>query len=178
MKKVTKTEEVIETPKEVKPKVKLISYSVKMVIPTGAYANVQPEITVKAASVEEADKFITPHMARLWREYYMVNERPQAPVVKAQVPQYTPIQQPSVVASSTSNVVQTIPVGSVPLNNPVEAVALNKATQAIEGCKTQEALDMISAQIKKSVRLSDPEKDKLYVVLINKQKEINGNGTK
>lgn len=176
MKKVTKTEGQVEAPKETKPKIKLISYSVKMVIPTGAYANVQPEITVKAPSVEEADKFIAPHLARLWREYYLVNERPQAPVAKAQVPQYPPVQTNP--TSTATNATPSVSEGSVPLNNPVEAVALNKATQAIEGCKTIEALDMISGQIKKSTKLSDPEKDKLYVLLINKQKELNGTQTK
>ena len=47
---------------EKKMKVEMVSYSIKMVIPTGAYANIQPEIVVRAGTVEDAHDFIAPHI--------------------------------------------------------------------------------------------------------------------
>ena len=58
----TTKEEVQKVAVEKKPKVTLISYAMKMVIPTGNYSNIQPEIIVKAGTIEEAHSFIAPHM--------------------------------------------------------------------------------------------------------------------
>ena len=69
-------------PKKVATKpaaVEMVSYSIKMVIPTGQYANVQPEIVVKSGSIEAAHDFIAPHMNKLWKEYYLINERRPEP---------------------------------------------------------------------------------------------------
>ena len=59
-----------------------------MVIPTGQYANIQPEIIVKGGTVEEAHDYIAPHMNKLWKEYYLINERrpeePKKPLAKKQ----------------------------------------------------------------------------------------------
>ena len=67
----------------------MVSYGMKMTIPTGQYANIQPEIVVKAGSPEEAHKYIAPHMNKLWKEYFMISERKtdvaKAPVTKAPV---------------------------------------------------------------------------------------------
>ena len=73
-----------------KSKVEMLSYAIKMVIPTVAYGNIQPEIIVKAPSADEAHDFIVPHMNKLWKEYYLVDgKRPEthepAPVVVAPV---------------------------------------------------------------------------------------------
>jgi len=69
-----------------KKKPTLISYAIKMTIPTGQYANIQPEVIVKSGSMEEAHDFIAPHMNKLWKEYYLVNERRPAPVQPAPAP--------------------------------------------------------------------------------------------
>ena len=77
-----------------KPKVELISYSMKMVIPTGNYANIQPEIVVKAGTVEEAHDYIAPHFNKLWKEYYLCNERRPEPVKPSGVPIVSPETTP------------------------------------------------------------------------------------
>ena len=71
----TKTKKV-KKEKVIKPAVTMISYSIKMVIPTGQYANIQPEIVVSAGTPEEAERFIAPHMNKLWKEYYMAKSSP------------------------------------------------------------------------------------------------------
>lgn len=47
----------------------LQSYTVKATIPTGNYANIQPEITVTAESMEEAKAVVMPHIQSMYREY-------------------------------------------------------------------------------------------------------------
>ena len=142
--------------KVVKPKVELISYSMKMVIPTGNYANIQPEIVVRAGTVEEAHDYIAPHFNKLWKEYYLVSERrpevkPVAPVAPAPV------------------------VNQMP---PASSVAFTKASQAIASCLSVEALDIIAKQVGVSVKLTDEDKMKLVPMLSAKEKELNGTQAK
>ena len=47
----------------------LQSYTIKATIPTGNYANIQPEITVTAGSMEEAKSVVMPHIQSMYREY-------------------------------------------------------------------------------------------------------------
>ena len=68
-----------------KPKVTLQSYSVRMVIPTGSYANIQPEIVVKTTDMDIAHDFIAPHMNKLWKEYFLINERKKESVLREQL---------------------------------------------------------------------------------------------
>jgi hypothetical protein len=155
----------IKKEKVVKPKVTLISYSMKMTIPTGQYANIIPEIVVKAGTVEEAHDYIAPHMNKLWKEYFMISERknePAKPVVQKYPEQN--IKGESPVTNMNTPV-------SVP---PVAAVACQKASSAIASCLSNDALDLIANQITKSVKLDDKDKDKLMVELLNKRKELNG----
>ena len=64
-------------PKPVKSTVKLISYTMKAVIPTGPYANIQPEISFTASSLQEAQDYIVPHLDGLFERYLNVSERPK-----------------------------------------------------------------------------------------------------
>jgi hypothetical protein len=144
----------------VKPKVELVSYSMKMVIPTGNYANIQPEIVVKAGTVEEAHDYIAPHFNKLWKEYYLVSERrpevkPVAPVMPAPLPK----EQTQV------DVTNQMP--------PASSVAFTKASQAIASCLSLEALGIISKQIEVSVKLTEEDKGKLVPLLEVKSKELN-----
>jgi hypothetical protein len=132
--------------KVVKP-VTLVSYSIKMVIPTGNYANIQPEIVVKSGSLEEAHAFIAPHMNKLWKEYYLVGERRPEPV-----------KPPEVVANQP----------------PTSSVALVKATNAIQSCTSLEALDLIKKQIEVSTKLTPEDKVAVAPLLEAKLKGLNG----
>lgn len=138
--------------KVVKPKVTLISYSMKMVIPTGNYANIQPEIIVKSGSIEEAHSYIAPHMNKLWKEYYLIGERRTETAQKV---------EPGVTT------VEKVPTP------PVSDVAFMKASQAITSCLSIEALDLIKNQVNVSVKLTPEDKIKLAPLIESKSIELN-----
>ena len=156
-----------------KPKntgIEIISYAVKMVIPIGDYANIQPEIVVKANSIQEAQDFVAPHMNKLWKEYYLVSERrPDAPAVP--VSNKTSDRSPSMSTSATQeNVTLTAPPA------PDANVALIKATQAIDSCLSMDALLLISNQINVSVKLTEEDKAVLTPLWEAKREELELNG--
>ena len=131
-------------------KVEMVSYSIKMVIPTDAYANIQPEIVVKAGTVEEAHDYIAPHLNKLWKEYFMCSEKRPEP---AKAPETTN-QMP-----------------------PASSVAFTKASQAITSCLSLEALELISKQIGASTKLTPADKEVLVKQVVTKFMELN-NGNK
>ena len=169
--------------------VEMVSYAMKMVIPTGQYANIQPEIVVKAGDPEVAHKFLAKHMNKLWKEYYLVNERRPEPSPVALTPppvvvSPTPAQkaaagQPVVTATTPPKVeatTTTAPPVLEPLvvpEPPPSSVALVKATQAIESCMSNEALELIMAQVEKSVKLTEEDKTQLIPLLAEKSKLLN-----
>lgn len=129
-------------PRTVKPK--MVSYSMKMTIPTGQYANIVPEIVVKGGTMEDAHHFIAPHMNKLWKEYYLINERRPKPAPVAPSPE-----------------------------PPPSGVALVKATQAIESCVSKEALKLIIDRIHLSVKLTDEDKKSLLPLIDTKYNQLN-----
>jgi hypothetical protein len=168
-KKIVKKETPKKAPKKTKKQpVKMVEYSMKMVIPTGSYANIQPEIRVRASSPEEAHDYIVPHMNRMWKEYFMVNERvnQQAPtpsvpaktVNKATVPVNKPVEPPSAPAEAPAA--------------PSSNAAAMKATNAINSCKSLEALEMIKNQVEISVKIEEEEKPALLKMIADKNLEL------
>ena len=141
--KVIKKMDIEDIPKEKKSTVKLVSYSMKMVIPTGNYANIQPEIIVKAGSVEEAHNYIAPHFNKLWKEYYLVEERRPDPIV---------------------------PVNKVAPEAPMSSVAFIKANQAINSCTSLEAMEIIKNQVAISTKLTNEDKEKLQPIIEERSK--------
>ena len=160
-KEIKTTKPVAKKRKAPKPKstVEMISYSIKMVIPTVAYGNIQPEIVVKASSPQEAHDFIVPHMNKLWKEYYLVDgKRPVEPVKVQKAPE-----------------IKTYPdIKPLPLSakSPISSVALVKATQAINSCMSMEAYDLIVKQVRVSVKLTDEDKESLQPILKAKYLEL------
>jgi len=142
-----------------KPVVEMVSYSVRMVIPTAQYANIQPEIIVKGGTPEEAHAFLAPHMNKLWKEYFMISERPKAEPAKTVYKKDPAPETPAPVVQVAS---------------PIADVALLKATQAIQSCLSSEALDLIIKQIGASVKLTAENKASLLPVIEEKSKELNG----
>jgi hypothetical protein len=143
------------------PTVKMIEYSIKMVIPTGQYANIQPEIKVTAATPEEAHEYIAPHMNKMWKDYFMVNER-----VTQEAPKICPAT-PAELPHSPH------PANEVCEAPPASNVSVIKATQAIESCLSLEALDLIKNQVELSVKLTKEEKPKLRGMIVEKFNELN-----
>lgn len=161
--KVTKKPTVKKKKVDSKLTVQMVSYSIKMVIPTGQYANIQPEIIVKGGTLEEAHAYVAPHMNKLWKEYFMVSERIVTGKPAEQAPK-APVLPPDV--NNKQNCADIVPPA------PVSSVALNKATQAVASCMSKEALDLIAAQVEKSVKLTDEDKVALRAVITNKSIEL------
>lgn len=149
-----------------KPEVEMVSYSIKMVIPTGNFANVQPEITVKAMTPEMALDFIAPHMNKMWKEYFMINERRSEPAPVKVAPQTPPVAKPV----DVSGTYPKIPVKETP--SPVASVAFEKATQAVSSCLSTGALQLIESQISKSTKLTNEEKFRLLTLVDVKATEL------
>ena len=143
----------------------MVSYSMRMVIPTGDFANIQPEIIVKAGSMEEAHHFIAPHMNKLWKEYFNISKRKVEPVKKpVPVVPVTPAPQPVQPTPIVTSVVEE--------PSPVSSVALTKATQAIQSCLSLEALELIINQVKVSVKLTEENKISLAGVIMEKENDL------
>ena len=142
----------------------MVSYSMKMVIPTGEYANIQPEIVVKAGTMDEAHQFIAPHMNKIWKEYFNISKRREEPVTK-------PVVSRPVATVATTPPAPVTPEPVTP-PSPVSSVALTKATQAIQSCLSIEAFNLIVAQIKASVKLTDDDKLSLAPLLMEKEAEL------
>lgn len=60
---------MIEATKQSRLPPQLQSFTVKATIPTGSYANIQPEITVSAYSMDEAEAFVMPHIQKMFNEF-------------------------------------------------------------------------------------------------------------
>lgn len=163
----------------------MVTYSMKMVIPTGAYANIQPEIVVKAGTIEEAHNFIAPHMNKLWKEYFLINERRPEPAPVKTVPtsnilnptysQATAtVPTPVVAATNITAPVTPTPVTPTPVTPPpVSSVAFTKANQAIESCVSLAAFEIIMNRVMESDKLTDEDKNKLMPILQAKSDKLN-----
>ena len=162
--------------KENKPE--MISYEMKMVIPTGQYANIQPCIIVKGGSIEEAHDFVAPHMNKLWKEYFMISERPTkiTPpniVITDTLKNGFKAETPTPVAPEAPKITPEQPDGPItPPPAPASAVASNKATQAVASCMSREALDLIATQVEKSVKLDENDKIVLRKMIAEKVKDF------
>ncbi len=159
----------IEEKKVKVPKFKLISYTLKAVIPTGQYANIQPEITVQAATIEAAERAVMPYIETLFAKYRdggvkPVEAAPVAPIQAQTAP--TPVPMPAqkpqapVIPTVTPAIVLTVP--------------FTRAKSAIESCMSLDALKLVTDQIGKSTKLVTTEKNDLIMLALDKQSKLNG----
>ncbi len=163
---------VVATPKVKTPKFKLISYTLKAVIPTGQYANIQPEITVQSVSIEAAERAVMPYIESLFAKYRDGGVKPvEAVAIKPVTP--TPIKPVSIpVQKSEMPVVP--PVAAAAVVSPIVlTVPFNRAKGAIESCMSKEALKLVSDQIEKSTKLIDSEKEELKKLVADKTIKLN-----
>ena len=153
-----------------KPKahtIKLVSYSMKAVIPTGAYANIQPEIVIKAASLEEAKAFVLPHIDELFKLYLNKSEQRNYAATEKIAPGIvlTPNRAPEgAVLTTDSKDGSTLEWQSKWFKN---------ADLAISKCATLETLKTVSGQVDKSTNLTEEEKAILRVIMEDKKVELN-----
>lgn len=187
--KIVAKKPVVKKPVTPKPVVEMVSYSIKMVIPTGQYANIQPEIIVKGGTIQEAHDFVAPHMNKLWKEYYMVGERrPETQKPAVPLNSYSNVQETTTISTTVPDQMQLVkgispdpkvmgemPVGTGPTVPPPDSgVAFIKANQAIASCLSLDALELIQAQVIKSVKLSHEDKEALMPLIEAKSVELFG----
>jgi hypothetical protein len=133
----------------------LTSYTIKAVIPTASFANIQPEITVWAHTLEQAEEFVLPHVDKLFVKYFNAYQN-GIPEVKG-------------VAINKDTVVPP-PPNAQPTTMKTDACI--KAEQAINGCTSLEALTLVKDRIEKSVKLTPEEKVVLAFTLNTKNDEL------
>jgi len=122
------------TPKEKKSTAKLVSYSIRAIIPTGPYANIQPEIHVTASTIEEAADFVIPHLDELFEKYLNISERPKPRVtVKETLPPVkAPVEVPKEVLTTLTTDVPEVKVETITTtgghggSQPVSGVTINE----------------------------------------------------
>ena len=176
-KQIEKIKEDIKVEK--KSKVKLISYEIKAVIPTVQYGNIQPCIIVEAPSIEEAEKYVLPHIEALHKKY--LNENFSNIPYSPSVPTNIKVAESNVTMHNTGE--NASPKFLEPtsdeeikrlssLNQPTRSSAFLKAEQAINSCTNLDAIELVRERLIKSEKLTGDEKDALYVVLANKKETI------
>ncbi len=102
------------------PGAKLLSYTLKAVIPTGQYANIQPEITVQAATLEQAERFAMPYIETLFARYREAGVMPvQPPMRPVATPQNTPVASKTPAPAAPTAPASKAPVTAAPA--PVKA---------------------------------------------------------
>jgi tRNA C32,U32 (ribose-2'-O)-methylase TrmJ len=116
----------------------------KAVIPTGPYANLQPEITVEAETIKEAQEYLLPHIDELFGLYLNRSERREPTVtITKDVPATPKVVEVTVTKSET----------------------FFKAENAINNAQQKEVLVIILDQILASSRLSESEKQELIGIV-------------
>jgi hypothetical protein len=165
----------------VKAQLKFVSFSVRAVIPTQQYGNLQPEITVEAPSYEEARAFVMPLIEDLYRQY--AESRPgflgkvvETEKVVATAPTAAPAGSPA--PQGTTNAwnkpasnqsAQTPPVDTSSIIKPKPVL---KAEKAINLAVTDEAAALIQDQIEKSVKIPAEYKPDLITKVLEKRSSL------
>lgn len=165
----TKTKEVKT---EEKPAVTLVSYTIKAVIPTGPYANIQPEITINAPTLEEAEAFALPHIADLFEKFMDEGGKSRVTLKEKLLPKVAPPSpRRHLLPEEVLDGVPDIPDGE-PIVEVERSESFHKARNTILACRSLDALEIIFNRIHDSVKLSDLEKMDLTVIVTQKRKEL------
>lgn len=172
------------------PKFKLVSYTMKAVIPTGQYANIQPEITVEAKTIEQAERAVMPYIETLFARYrdggvkpiepvrpVVAPVAPKAPVAAApvaQAPKAAPAPAEAPKAPVAPAAAAPAPVPAPVASAIVLTVPFTRAKGAIDSCTSLAALKLVSDQVDKSTKLVDAEKVELRKLAETKLATLNG----
>jgi hypothetical protein len=167
------TEELIE----LKPM--LTAYTIKAVIPTASFANIQPEISVFAHTLEQAEEFVLPHIDKLFVKYFNAYQN-GVPEVKSMQPESKSMQKETnlpktaTVSASKGTYADVSGTNAVvpPPPNPMKTDACIKAEQAINGCTSLEALTLVKSKVENSVKLTPEEKVVLAFAINTKNDEL------
>lgn len=180
-KKIKKTDKDLKFSKPTKvtkkarpPKVELVTFTMRATIPTAMYANLLPEITVKAKTLDKAVAFVMPTIEDLIKKY---QEDPRDGRPAKMFRQDFPLPDPKVEVIDLSKTVgtpataPTIPVkapvtGAPTAPTPLHTPVYEKAKSAVVNAMSIEALEMIKNQIGVSVKLTDTEKKALLEAVV------------
>ncbi|MES2408793.1 MAG: hypothetical protein V4509_00650 [Patescibacteria group bacterium] len=203
-KKITKIKKDVSIKKSIvkkiikqKAKVTLTSYTIKATISTGDYSNIQPEITVIAPSLEEAEAVVMPHIMALYEKHLNFTRggvRVVAPSARGAelagngskpktAEETKPVAPKNPDRPTASKVVAETPKGiskdedeEFPTSNQgSESEAYVKARTAIQSCTSQDALKLVYTKIENSKKLSEQEKESLGLHLLKQQEKIESN---
>lgn len=183
-------EAVVETvveKKEKKPKVTLVSYTIKATIPTGPYANVCPEITVKAPTIKDAENAVLPYIHEMITFFRDGGLKPISTPVITKVETPAPKTETSAsnakVEATTLRVETPVEADKTAIKAPEDKILdgksepFKKAYSALKSNKTVDGLDVIMGQIRISKRLTDIEIEELSVHYLDFLMKIE-NGTR
>ena len=178
-----------------KAKVTLLEFSITAVIPTMSYGNIQPTISVKAKTLEEANEFVLPYIEELYKTYaYSENKTSYPRFMKEKVTVTEKVVDVKKKEQAKTEVAETVKetekvstpevkkeVLQVP-SKPSEGDSLSasleesrsftKASKAIASAMSIDAVDQLQAQINRSKNLTEPEKPLLLEECLLKRKEL------
>lgn len=153
------------------PKVKFVSFSFGATIPTQAYGNLTPHITVEAPTYEEARDFAIPKIEELYRKY--ADGKPAfLSRVTETVKEVAPVAAtptPAAIAETPAETVAVAPVNTAPKPEPVI-----KAEKAIALLEDEASALRIQTQIEQSTKIPPEFKQGLLELCLKKRKEIEG----
>ena len=157
--------ETKERIKKLTSTVKLISYEIKAVIPTGMYANIQPSIIVTAGSIDEAESVVLPYIDKLFEKYQEDSRDGRVAKFLAKNPNKATV-------TATETVMKLSPATGTKEDVSTVSEPFMKAKKAIDSAMSADALAIIEEQIQKSVKLTVDEKPVLLTQVLLKRKEI------
>lgn len=130
---------------------KLISFTMKAVIATGQYENIQPEITIEAETLEQAHDIIMPYIKSLHNQF-SVNAPKPAPTPAPMKPQQAPQPAP------TAEVVPEVTVETTEALSEPAMVAIN----ATKATNDPVVLAQLKAKILASTKI--PQNEIEYII--------------
>ena len=150
------------------PTPRLVSFTMKAVIPTMQYGNLQPEITVEADTIDKASAMVLPYFTWMYENF---SESTPKFVLKAKVAETKIVSEnPS---PATNNVeIQPQSANLEVVNHATEAFM--KAKNAVDSAMSIDATNIIEDKIKVSTKLTEEEKQVLSAEVLKKRKELNG----
>lgn len=177
-KKAAVKKEKAPAPVKKAPAAKFVRYSIKAVIPTQQYGNIQPEIVVEAPTLADARAFAEPAIEEIYQKYGTVTTDGVMPkffnkAVVTEVEKKVDTTPAPVTSQNIPDHMKPQATAAAPAGEEVQrSIPFQRANDAILNCVTLEALDVTENQIKNSVKLGDDEKSVLYTFILQKRKEF------
>lgn len=144
-------------PKAEKAPVTLVSYTMKAVIPVMEYGNIQPEITLTARTIAEAEEVAIAHIEALF-ERYVPKKKEQLPTVT--LPVVDVPAEPKVHAPKTPELATNESV--------THTDAYTRGKKMIEATRNVNSLRLMQNSVATSATLTAAEKTELTALLESK----------